>query len=193
MIFKLFSEIIYVCIQKTNSLTVEYKFAKIKQIYMVKSRIRSWIRIRLGLKSPGSDRIRIQNTGSINIFYLSFRYVRMHNYPFHNFSFLPKLSTSSYTSYFATGRWTVPAPDPAYWYSSFHHKLFYYIIFYLSFLFLWCVFFCSYSVFTGGIDFFHFFSSIGGLPVLAKKSRRSRKRGFGNNFLRLKKSMRPWC
>jgi hypothetical protein len=42
----------------------------------------------------GSDRIRIHNTGIINIFILFFRYVRMHNCPFHSFPF-PLLSTSS--------------------------------------------------------------------------------------------------
>ncbi len=82
------------------------------------------------IKSSGSYRIRIHNTDSINILFLFFRYVRMNNYPFHNFSFLPTLSTSWKSSYFAARRWR----EPAYWYCSFYRKLFFCTIFYPSFL-----------------------------------------------------------
>jgi hypothetical protein len=72
----------------------EYKFAKIKQILMAKRSAMILDPDPMWIKSSGSYRIWIHNTDSINILFLFFRYVRMHNYPFHNFSFLPTLSTS---------------------------------------------------------------------------------------------------
>ncbi len=90
------------------------------------------------IKSYGSYRIRIHNNGSINILFLFFRYVRMHNYPFHNFTFLPTLSTS-------LGKPVIlppedggsQHPDTARFTVSYFTVLFsiYCTIFYLSFLF----------------------------------------------------------
>ncbi len=88
---------------------------------------------------------------------------------------------------------TVPAPDPAYWYCSFYRKLFYCTIFYLSFLFLWCVFFCSFlqgALIFSLLETREFFR--GGLSVLAVKPRRSRKRGLVI-ISKAQKINAPWC
>jgi hypothetical protein len=77
---------------------------KIKQILMAKRSDPILDPDLMWIKSSGSYRISIHNTDSINILFLFFRYVRMQNYPFHNFSFLPTLSTSWKTSYFAARR-----------------------------------------------------------------------------------------
>ncbi len=88
------------------------------------------------IKSFGSDRIKIHNIGSNN--FLFFQVCTdcthaLHSYPFQNFPFLPTLSTSLKTSYFAARRKTLIQAQ-VYWYCSFYRKLFYCTIFYLSFL-----------------------------------------------------------
>jgi hypothetical protein len=82
----------------------EYTFSKIKQILMAKRSDPILDPDPMWIKSSVSYQIWIHNTDSINILFLFFRYVRMHNYPFHNFSFLPLLSTSWKPSYFASRR-----------------------------------------------------------------------------------------